>query len=111
MFRGSLCLFTLLLFILFLLFKSGSAIDNRTERLNVKDYYIGQKDAADKDAVMLLYAVHECSGPSSQTKLQNLRSYPKHPPYYFYMLGILSVCCFFIILIPGYYSNYYFVLF
>lgn len=108
MFRRSLCLFTLLLFYTTLLFICGSAIDNRTERLNVKDYYIGQKDAA----VTLLYAVHECSGASSQTKLQNLRSYPKHPSYYFlFMLGILSVCCFYIILILGYYSNYYNVLF
>lgn len=76
------------------------AIDNRTERLNVKDYYIG-------DVVTFLYAVHECSGASSQTKL---RSYPKHPSYYFYMLGILSVCCFYIILILGYYSNYYYII-
>lgn len=80
--------------------------DNRTGRLNVRDY-IGQKDAADKVAVTLLYAVHECRGASSQTKLRNFRSYPT----IFYMLGILSICCFFIILILGYYSNYYYVLF
>lgn len=78
-----------------------------------KDYYIGQKDAGDKDAVTLLYAVHECSGASSQTKL---RSYPKHPSYYFYMLGIPTFCLLFL-----HYFNtwllfqlllyYYFVLF